>query len=83
MQNNIKKLLEIRSKTKTIKEYAKDCLTNIRLLCFIDHEKINNFYKDIKNKYRTKFPKYFKYFDANYMNESARFKKYGIITMCL
>ena len=75
IQNNIKKLPEIRSKTKTIKEYAKDCLANIRLLCFIDHEKINNFYKDIKDKYRSKFPKYFKYFDINYMNENARFKK--------
>ena len=75
IQNNIKKLPEIRSKNKTIKEYAKDCLANIRLLCFVDHEKINNFYKDIKDKYRTKFPKYFKYFDANYMNENSRFKK--------
>ena len=61
MQNNIKKLPEIRSKNKTIKEYATDCLDNIRLLCFVEHEKINNFYKDIKDKYRTKFPKYFKH----------------------
>ena len=49
MQNVIKHFGEIRSKNKTIKDLAKDCLANIRLLCFIPLNKIDSFYKEIKN----------------------------------
>ena len=42
MKNNIKKLPEIRSKTKTIEGCAKGCLAGVRILCFV----VNNFYKD-------------------------------------
>ena len=75
MQNQIKKLPEIRSKNKVLKDYAKDLFANIRLLCFIDLNKIDNFYSQIKDKYRSKFPKYFKYFDKNYINNNSRFSK--------
>ena len=46
MKNNIKKLPQIRSKTKSIEGCAKGCLAGVRILCFVDHEKINSFYKD-------------------------------------
>ena len=75
MQNQIKYLPELRSKNKTLKNYAKDLLANIRLLCFVKLDKINLFYQDIKNKYGVKFPKYFKYFDKNYFEEKSRFQK--------
>ena len=70
-----KKLPELRSKNKVLKDYAKDLLASIRLLCFIDLNKIDNFYSQIKDKYRSKFPKYFKYFDKNYINNYSRFSK--------
>ena len=71
MQNAIKHFLEIRCKNKTLKNIAKDCLANIRLLYFIHLNKIDNFYNEIKNKYRVKFPKFFKYFDNNYIKENS------------
>ena len=68
MQNQIKKIPEIRNKNKVLKNFAKDLLANIRLICFININKIESFYESMKNKYRTKFPNYFKYFDKNYFN---------------
>lgn len=50
-------------------------LANIWLLCFINLNRIESFYDIIKTKYRTKFPKYFKYFDKNYMKVNIRFNK--------
>ena len=73
MQNNAKRLPEIRHKNKTIKELAKDLLANIRLLCFIPLNKINSFYNEIKDKFRVKFPKYFIYFDKTYFLETSIF----------
>ena len=75
MQNHIKKLPEIRNKNKVLKNYAKDLLANVRLICFINLNKIESFYESMKTKYRTKFPIYFKYFDKNYINNNARFNK--------
>lgn len=46
-------------------------LSNIKLLCFIPLNKIDGFFKLIKDKYRTKFPKFFKYFERNYINGSV------------
>ena len=68
MVNIIKHLPEIRSKTKTLKNLAKDVLANIKILCFIPLNKLDSFYKLIVNKYRVKFPKFFKYFNKNYIN---------------
>ena len=75
LQNNIKKLPELRSKNNTLKKYAKDLLANIRLLCFIPLNNIESFYKNIKNKYRCKFPNYFRYLERNYINENSRYQK--------
>ena len=67
MVNIIKHLPEIRSKTKTLKNLAKDLLANIKILCFIPMNKFDNFYKIIVKKFRVKFPKFFKYFNKNYI----------------
>ena len=75
MQNQIKKLPELRNKNKVIKNYAKDLLGNVRLICFINLNNIESFYDSMKTKYRSKFPNYFKYFDKYYINNNARFNK--------
>ena len=31
----------------TIKNYAKDLFTNLKLLCFVEREKVKNFYEEI------------------------------------
>ena len=67
MVNCCKKLKELKSKTNTIKQAAKDCLENIKLLCFIPLNKFDNFYELIKRKYRCKFSTFFKYFDKYYI----------------
>ena len=71
MQNVIRHFKEIKRKNKTIKDLAKDCLANIRMLAFIPYNKINSFYNELKNKYRVKFPALFKYIDKNYINENS------------
>ena len=48
MNNNIKKLPEIRNKNTLLKNLAKDLLANIRLLCFIPLININSFYNNKK-----------------------------------
>ena len=50
-------------------------MANICILCLISLNKVGNFYKDIKNKYSSKFPNYFKYFDKNDINENSNFKR--------
>ena len=68
MVNIIKHLPELKSKNKTIKTLAKDCLANIKLLSFIPLNYFDSFYKLIYNKYQVKFPKFFIYFKKNYIN---------------
>ena len=67
MVNIAKYLPELKSKNKSLKSVAKDCLANIKLLSFILLSKFNYFYKLIVYKYRVKLPKFFKYFDKNYI----------------
>ena len=75
LQNNIKKLPELRSKNNTLKKYANDLLANIRLLCFIPLNNFKEFYKLILDKYRCKFPVFFKYFEKNYIKGRVLDKK--------
>ena len=58
MVNINKHLKELKSKNKVLKNFAKDCLANIKLLSFIPITKFEKFYKLIKNKYRAKFSKF-------------------------
>ena len=49
MDNNIKKLPEIRSKNTLLQNLSKDLIANIRLLCFIPLINIKSFYNNKKN----------------------------------
>ena len=61
--NLTKHLKEIKSKNITIKNIAKDCLSNIKLLSFIPINDFDIFYRLILKKYRTKSSDFFKYFN--------------------
>ena len=65
MENITKHFNEIRANIKTIKNLSKDSLSNIKLLCFILFNIFDGFYKLILNKFRCKFPAFFKYFNKN------------------
>ena len=67
MVNITKHIPELKSKNKSLKLIAKDCLANIKLLSFVPLSKFNNFYNLIVDKYRVKIPKFFKYFEKNYI----------------
>ena len=58
-----------------IKNLAKDCLSNIKLLCFIPFNNFDGFYKLILDKFRCKFPAFFKYFNKNYIKGKLLDKK--------
>ena len=75
MVNCCKKLKELKSKTNTIKQAAKDCLINIKLLSFIPLNKFDYFYDLIKTKYKNIFSGFFKYFDKNYIKGKVFDKK--------
>ena len=68
MENIIKNFNEIRAKNKPIKNVTKDCLSNIKLFCFIPLIISMNFIL-ILDKYSCKFPSFFKYFDINYIKD--------------
>ena len=46
-QNIVSNLPDLKNKNNTIKNYAKDLLTNLKLLCFIERKKVKNFYEEI------------------------------------
>ena len=70
-QNIVRHLPELKNKNNTIKNYAKDSFTNLKLLCFIEKEKVKNFYEEILYKFRSKFPKFFKYFEKYYFKKKS------------
>ena len=49
---------ELKNNNNTIKNQDKDLFTNLKLLCFVEREKVKNFYEEILYKFRTKFPKF-------------------------
>ena len=51
-----------------LKRNSKNLLFNIKLLLFIDNEKVDDFFQMIKNKYYNSNENFFKYFENNYMN---------------
>ena len=75
MVNCCKKLKELKSKTNTIKQAIKECLTNIKLLSFIPLNKFYYFYDLIKAKYKNIFSGFCKYFDKNYIKGKLFDKK--------
>ena len=75
MKNITKHLKEIRSNNKTLKNLDNYCLSNIKLLWFIPFNNFDGFYKLILDKFRCKFPAFFKYFNKNYIKGKVLDKK--------
>ena len=48
-QSITRKLTELKSDNEVLKEKAKDLFSNIKLLCFIDINIVENFFKEIKH----------------------------------
>ena len=59
----------IKSKDIILKKEARDFLSNIRLICFINNETLDIFYKKLKRKYESNFPNFFNYFGNTYLNK--------------
>ena len=69
LQNICKKLPNLRSNNKKIKQLSRNLLANIKLLSFIPESKIKSFYSLIKKKYLANRGLFFKYFEKYYFNE--------------
>jgi len=65
-QNITRKLKNLKSKNKKLKNMTKDLFANLKILFFINRDSISIFYNEIKYKYKAKFPDFFKYFDKFY-----------------
>ena len=63
---HIKDLL---SENKVIKRASKNLLFNMKILFFIDNDKIDEFFELIKNKYYDSNKKFLDYFEKNYMEK--------------
>ena len=57
----------LKSSNKVIKRAAKNLLFNMKILLFIDSDKIDSFFTLIKNKYYNTNKKFFIYFEKYYM----------------
>ena len=55
----------LRSDNKVIKRASKNLLFNMKILLFIDHDKIDEFFELIKIKYYDSNKKFFDYFEKN------------------
>ena len=55
----------LRSKNKVLKRNSKNLLFNMKLLLFIDNDKIEDFYDLIKNKYYEGYKRFIDYFEKN------------------
>ena len=67
IQRLIIHLPELKSKENPFYMEAKDLLANIKLLCFINTDQIEEFYTNIKKKYKKNFKNFLRYFDDTYM----------------
>ena len=61
------KLPQLKDKNKTIKNKSKDLICNLKLLCFIDNNKIDTFFEKIEINLKKINPKFFRYFKKNYL----------------
>ena len=61
------KLPQLKDKNKNIKNLAKNLTINLKLLCFIDNNKIDTFFDKIEKKFRNVNKKFFDYFKKNYL----------------
>ena len=70
MNNIIKLIPELRNKNKKIKNLAKDLLSNIKLLCFVNKNNIIPFFQKMKDKYEDDFQNFFKKFEKIYIKSN-------------
>ena len=75
MQNKVKRLPDLKFKTKEKIEKAKNLISNIKLLSFIPYDKIDSYYKLIKNKYNKSYPDFFIYFEKYYLSSQKLSKE--------
>ena len=59
-------LKELKSKNKELKRKAKNLLSNIKLLLFVNKDDIEDFFIEIKKVYFSTFKKFIKYFYKNF-----------------
>ena len=57
----------LKSKKNVIKRKAKNLLLNMKILFFIDDDKIDSFFSLIKKNFYNSNKNFFKYFENNYM----------------
>ena len=72
----IKHLPQLKNKNESIKNKAKDLFSNVKLLLFLNVNKLKEFFQLIINKYEKDFPKFIKYFYTNF------FKRYPLNDLC-
>lgn len=60
----------LRSRNKVLKRNAKNLLFNMKILLFINSEKIDKFFELIKKKYYEGFKRFIDYFEKTYMNNN-------------
>ena len=72
----IKHIPEIKCKDKIKKKKALNLLANIKILLYLNKNKIKDFFNIIKNYYEKEFPSFIKYFYYNF------FKKYPLNDLC-
>ena len=60
----------LRSNNKVLKRNSKNLLFNMKLLLFIDSDKIEDFFEIIKNKYYEGFKRFIDYFEKTYMHNN-------------
>lgn len=69
-------LPQLKSKKSRIKNIAQNILYNIKLLCFIEMEKIEEFYNRIEERYNNKtFTKFFEYFSDTHINDLSFYNR--------
>ena len=56
----------LRAKNKLVKRNAKKFLFNMKILLFIDSEKIDNFFNKIKIRFNSHYKKFLEYFEKQY-----------------
>ena len=68
IQRIIKHLPQIKSTNLIKKQKAKDLLSNLKLIIFLEEADINTFFKKIKTKFEKEFSKFLKYFEKTFFH---------------
>ena len=72
----MKHIPQLKNKNENINSKAKDLFSNVKILLFLNKNKVKEFFQLIINKYEKDFPKFIKYFYTNF------FKRYPLNDLC-